>query len=153
MKQDEGGKGRSKADAIDLDDSSTEEEDSPPRESKPASQVYKKTEQQRPHNEVEETVKIASMSSLFGDRAQMERDRLERQQKRRREAQLPAEEDEETKTGQQEENRVSKKAMIDTTAIPPKVPLSSKYASVSETKGRSSPDIYWTGAIKVSIFG
>jgi hypothetical protein len=137
MKGVEVGKGKSKATAIELDDSSTDEEGSPPRQSSAAAEL-----------KIEDKV-TNNLSSLFGNRAQMEKERLERQKKRRREANLPEESDDDD-AQQNQDKFTPKRAMINSVkeSQPHNAKTTHQFASVSDAKV-SKASLYWRGAIKV----
>ncbi|UZJ56653.1 hypothetical protein CBS101457_005973 [Exobasidium rhododendri] len=96
-------------------------------------------------------VNITSLSSILGDRAQMERDRLERQKKRRREANIPAEEDEEEEKRQRLTLKSTKLSTNPAERIHRTTSLPQKAPEAVPKKRSAFPPLYWSGAIKKSF--
>jgi hypothetical protein len=123
-------KGESKATAIELKDSGSETED----------EVEEVKEQDDNSNGASTTPasKPSNLAALLGDRAQMERERLERQKKRKRELGI-ADDDED----QQEQGTAKKMPSAAS------IPQVSQNRSAPQQSVSASP-LYWDGIIKVS---
>jgi hypothetical protein len=124
--------GRSKASAIELDDSNTEDES-------PSVMVVPPPKEASKEAKTEEQTK-SSLSALLGDRAAMERERLERQKKRQRELGI-GEEQEEGLT-----QHIPKKATINSIQESP----TGRVNATTSTSDIKSTPLYWSGVIKVS---
>ncbi|PWN32106.1 phospholipase D/nuclease [Meira miltonrushii] len=92
--------------------------------------------------QVEDEVKPVNSMAAIGDRALMERERLERQRKRRREAGLPEEDDDDTISIAGSSSKVQKVT-----------PQRTEVKSGNRSNGKESQDIplYWSGTIKKSF--
>lgn len=93
-------------------------------------------------NEVKDEVKAVNSMAAIGDRALMERERLERQKKRRREAGLPDEDGDSTASIAGSSSKVQRIT-----------PQRAEVKSGNRSNGREGQDIplYWSGTIKKSF--
>lgn len=141
----EKGKGKSKATAIEVADSDTE--DGSPTVSMPKEVAQVETTSNKGN-----AVNNDTLAALVGDRAQMEKERLERQRKRQRESGLEEDEDfiqlsvhKKAVTASIQE--ASARFRVSTIHAP-----TSTSASTSKAKASGAP-FYYSGTIKVRVSG